>query len=124
MDAAKAAHAGGLAVLMGAPNLVRGGSHNGNISAAELAREGVLDVLSSDYIPYALLLAGFLLPEQVEGITLPAAIRTVTANPARAARLDDRGEIAIGRRADLVRVRQMNGTPVVRGVWRQGERVS
>lgn len=124
LDAAKAAHAGGLAVLMGAPNVVRGGSHNGNISASELAREGVLDVLSSDYVPFALMLAGFLLPEQVEGVTLPDAIRTVTANPARAAKLDDRGEIAMGKRADLVRVRQMNGTPVVRGVWRQGERVS
>jgi alpha-D-ribose 1-methylphosphonate 5-triphosphate diphosphatase len=121
--AAKAAHAGGLAVLMGAPNIVRGGSHNGNISASELAREGVLDVLSSDYVPFALLLAGFLLPERVE-ISLPDAIRTVTANPARAAKLDDRGEIAIGKRGDLVRVRQIGGTPVVRGVWREGQRVS
>jgi len=124
LDAARAAHAGGLAVLMGAPNLVRGASHNGNISASELARAGVLDVLSSDYVPFALLLAGFLLPERVEAITLPQAIRTVTANPARAARLDDRGEIAIGKRADLVRVRTMNGTPVVRSVWRQGQRVN
>jgi alpha-D-ribose 1-methylphosphonate 5-triphosphate diphosphatase len=124
LDAAKAAHAGGLAVLMGAPNVVRGGSHNGNISASELAREGVLDVLSSDYVPFALMIAGFLLPERVEGMTLPQAIRTVTANPARAARLDDRGEIAIGKRGDLVRVRQSNGTPVVRSVWREGQRVN
>ena len=124
LDAATAAHAGGLAVLMGAPNVVRGGSHNGNISAGDLAREGVLDVLSSDYVPFALLLAGFLLPERVEGISLPQAIRTVTANPARAARLDDRGEIAPGKRADLVRVRMMNGTPVVRSVWREGQRVN
>lgn len=124
LAAAKAAHAGGLAVLMGAPNVVRGGSHNGNISATELAREGVLDVLSSDYVPFALLLAGFLLPERVEGISLPDAIRTVTANPARAAKLDDRGEIEIGKRADLVRVRHVNGTPVVRSVWREGQRVN
>lgn len=124
LAAAKAAHAGGLAVLMGAPNVVRGGSHNGNISATELAREGVLDVLSSDYVPFALLLAGFLLPERVQGISLPDAIRTVTANPARAAKLDDRGEIAIGKRADLVRVRQVAGTPVVRSVWREGQRVN
>ncbi|MHB1102298.1 MAG: alpha-D-ribose 1-methylphosphonate 5-triphosphate diphosphatase [Devosia sp.] len=124
MDAAKAAHAGGLAVLMGAPNVVRGKSHNGNISASELARAGVLDVLSSDYVPFALMLAGFLLPERVEGITLPDAIRTVTTNPARAAGLDDRGEIAMGKRGDLVRVRQSNGTPVVKGVWREGQRVS
>ena len=124
LDAAKAAHAGGLSVLMGAPNLVRGASHNGNISAGELAREGVLDVLSSDYVPFALLLAGFLMPKRVEGISLPQAIRTVTANPARAAKLDDRGEIAAGKRADLVRVRMMSDTPVVRSVWRLGQRVN
>lgn len=122
--AAKAAHAGGLAVLMGAPNVVRGKSHNGNISASELAREGVLDVLSSDYVPFSLMVAGFLLPERVESMTLPQAVRTVTANPARAAGLNDRGEIAQGKRADLVRVRQLNGTPVVRSVWREGRRVN
>lgn len=124
MDAARAAHAGGLAVLMGAPNLVRGGSHNGNLAATDLAREGILDVLSSDYVPFALMLAGFLLPEKVEGITLPEAIATITRNPARAVNLDDRGEIAPGKRADLVRVRLRNGMPVVRAVYRQGRRVS
>lgn len=124
LAAAKAAHQGGLAVLMGAPNLVRGQSHSGNISTGELARAGVLDVLSSDYVPLSLLLAAFLLPEQAPGIKLPAAIAMVTANPARAAELDDRGEIAIGKRADLVRVRLHDGMPVVRSVWRQGQRVS
>ncbi|HQZ12583.1 MAG TPA: alpha-D-ribose 1-methylphosphonate 5-triphosphate diphosphatase [Devosia sp.] len=124
LEAAKAAHGGGLAVLMGAPNVVRGGSHNGNIAAADLAREGVLDVLSSDYVPFALIYAPFLLPQQVETIDLPAAIATVTRNPAKAAGLDDRGEIAPGRRADLVRVRVQDGLPVVRAVYRQGRRVS
>ena len=109
---------------MGAPNVVRGGSHNGNIAAADLAREGVLDVLSSDYVPFALMYAPFLLPRQVETIDLPSAIRTVTANPAKAAGLDDRGEISSGKRADLVRVRVMDGMPVVRAVYRQGRRVS
>ncbi|HHY48862.1 MAG TPA: alpha-D-ribose 1-methylphosphonate 5-triphosphate diphosphatase [Alphaproteobacteria bacterium] len=124
MAAARAAHEGGLAVLMGAPNLVRGRSHNGNVAATDLAREGVLDVLSSDYVPFALMLAGFLLPEKVAGITLPGAIATITRNPARAAHLDDRGEIAPGKRADLLRVRVQNGMPVVRAVYRQGRRVS
>lgn len=124
MEAAKAAHGGGLAVLMGAPNVVRGGSHNGNIAAADLARVGVLDVLSSDYVPFALMYAPFLLPERVEGVSLPAAIATVTRNPAKAAKLDDRGEIAQGKRADLVRVRVVDGMPVVRAVYRQGKRVS
>jgi alpha-D-ribose 1-methylphosphonate 5-triphosphate diphosphatase len=124
MEAAKAAHAGGLAVLMGAPNVVRGGSHNGNISASTLAGAGVLDVLSSDYVPFALMYAPFLLPQLVEGITLPQAIATVTRNPAKAAKLDDRGEIAPGKRADLVRVRLHDGMPVVRAVYREGRRVS
>jgi alpha-D-ribose 1-methylphosphonate 5-triphosphate diphosphatase len=125
LEAARACHAAGLAVLMGAPNVVRGKSHNGNISAADLARVGVLDVLSSDYVPFALLQAAFLLPELEGGITLPEAVAMVSARPAAAARLDDRGEIAVGRRADLVRVRRQPGdVPVVRGVWRQGQRVS
>lgn len=123
LAAAKAAHEAGLAILMGGPNVVRGKSHSGNVSATELAREGVLDILSSDYVPFALLQAAFLLPERVETIDLPAALRTVTLNPARAAQLEDRGEIAVGKRADLVHVEVIAGMPVVRGVWRQGKRV-
>jgi alpha-D-ribose 1-methylphosphonate 5-triphosphate diphosphatase len=124
MLAAKASHAEGLAVLMGAPNVVRGGSHSGNVAATDLARDGCLDVLSSDYVPGALMLAAFMLPTLVETISLPRAIAMVSARPARAAHLSDRGEIAQGKRADLVRVRLHDGMPVVKGVWRQGERVA
>jgi alpha-D-ribose 1-methylphosphonate 5-triphosphate diphosphatase len=124
MIAAEASHQAGLAVLMGAPNVVRGKSHSGNISATELARAGQLDVLSSDYIPFALLQAVFTLPQRVDGLALPTAVAMVSRNPARAAGLADRGEIAIGKRADLVRVEVMGGAPVVRGVWREGRRVS
>jgi alpha-D-ribose 1-methylphosphonate 5-triphosphate diphosphatase len=123
MAAAKASHEAGLKVLMGAPNVVRGGSHSGNIAASELARQGYLDVLSSDYVPGALILAAFMLPEITDNVALPAAIAMVSATPAKAAHLDDRGEIAIGKRADLVRVRLHGGMPVVKGVWRQGQRV-
>jgi alpha-D-ribose 1-methylphosphonate 5-triphosphate diphosphatase len=122
MIAAEQSHGAGLKVLMGAPNVVRGGSHSGNIAAVDLAREGCLDILSSDYVPGALLLATFMLPEAA-GIMLPEAVRMVTATPARAAHLDDRGEIAAGRRGDLVRVRMHGDMPVVKGVWRQGQRV-
>ncbi len=122
--AAQASHAAGLAVLMGAPNVVRGGSHSGNIAAADLARQGCLDVLSSDYVPGALLLAAFMLPDLADTVELPDAIRMVSANPAHAAHLHDRGEIVVGKRADLVRVRLHGGMPVVKGVWRQGRRVS
>jgi alpha-D-ribose 1-methylphosphonate 5-triphosphate diphosphatase len=124
LEAAAAAHDAGLAILMGAPNVVRGKSHSGNVSATDLVTAGLLDILSSDYVPYALLQAVFLLPSRVEGLDLPRALATVTSNPARAAGLDDRGEIAIGKRADLVRVAADAPLPVVRGVWREGKRVS
>jgi alpha-D-ribose 1-methylphosphonate 5-triphosphate diphosphatase len=122
-EAAEAAHSNGLAVLMGAPNVVRGGSHSGNISASEIAGAGTLDVLSSDYVPTSLLNAVFSMPGRIEGYTLPDAIRLVTRNPARAAGLSDRGEIAIGKRADLVQVADSDHHPVVRRVWREGVRV-
>lgn len=123
MEAATASRTHGLSILMGAPNVVRGGSHSGNVSAQSLAECGLLDVLSSDYVPFSLLQAVFSLAERVPSFDLPAALRCVTLNPAKAAGLDDRGEIAIGKRADLVRVQANAGIPVVRSVWRDGARV-
>ncbi|NMA96643.1 MAG: alpha-D-ribose 1-methylphosphonate 5-triphosphate diphosphatase [Phyllobacteriaceae bacterium] len=124
LEAAAAAHDAGLAILMGAPNVVRGKSHSGNISATDLVEAGLLDILSSDYVPFALLQAAFLMPHRVAGLSLPKALATVTRNPALAAGLTDRGEIAPGKRADLVRVAGNMALPVVRGVWREGNRVS
>ena len=120
---AEAAHRNGLAVLMGAPNIVRGGSHSGNISACKVAANGHLDILSSDYVPASLLLAAFALPENVEAIELPQAISLVSAKPAAAVGFEDRGEITLGKRADLVQVNVSSGRPVVRRVWREGIRV-
>lgn len=122
LEAARAARAYGLAVVAGAPNLVLGRSHSGNVSAAELAAQGLLDVLSSDYVPASALQAAFVLHEL--GVRLPEAIATVTATPARCVALADRGEIAPGKRADLVRVRVVEGLPVVQAVWRGGQRVA
>ena len=124
VEAAKASHAAGMSVLMGAPNIVRGMSHSGNIAARDLAEMGVLDVLSSDYVPLSLLHAPFILSDEIESISLPKAIAMVTATPARTVSLDDRGRIATGLRADLVRVRRDTGVPVTRAVWRQGRRVA
>lgn len=124
LEAAAAAHDAGQAVLMGAPNVVRGKSHSGNISASDLISAGLLDILSSDYVPFALLQAVFLLPQRLDDVGLPQALATVTINPAKAAGLSDRGEIAIGKRADLVRVCSKSRVPGVRGVWKQGIRVS
>lgn len=122
--AAAASKAAGMAVLMGAPNIVRGGSHSGNVSARELAESGHLDILSSDYVPFSLLQAAFMLGEADESGGLPEAIAKVSRNPAAAVGLDDRGVIEAGRRADVVRVRVDGGVPVVRTVWRQGARVA
>lgn len=124
LEAARASHEQGLAVLMGAPNIVRGGSHSGNIAAAELAREGVLDILSSDYYPASMLDAAFRVAAMDDNdYNLPQAIATVTATPARCARLDDRGTIERGKRADLVLVGLREQLPVIDTVWSKGQRV-
>ncbi|ODS58278.1 MAG: phosphonate metabolism protein PhnM [Agrobacterium sp. SCN 61-19] len=124
IEAAEASHQSGMSVLMGAPNVVRGKSHSGNIAARDLAKRGVLDVLSSDYVPLSLLHASFVLADEIDGISLPQAIAMVTATPARTVSLDDRGRIETGLRADLVRVRRDAGVPVIRAVWREGRRVA
>lgn len=123
LEAARKSHGANLKVVMGAPNVVRGGSHSGNVSAETLARDGVLDILSSDYVPASLLLGAFAIADRVDSISLPQAIATITRTPAQAAGLDDRGEIAPGKRADLVRVRLKDGLPIVREVYRNGARI-
>ena len=124
LEAAKASKEAGLGVLMGAPNVMRGSSHSGNVSARTLAGDGLLDILSSDYIPFSLIQSAFFLGDVVEGISLPQAVAMVSKNPAEAIGLSDRGVIEQGRRADLVRVRVDDHVPVVRTVWRQGRRVA
>jgi alpha-D-ribose 1-methylphosphonate 5-triphosphate diphosphatase len=124
MEAARGLHEAGIGILMGAPNVVRGGSHSGNVAAVDLARQGYLDILSSDYIPSSLLMAALQLPQHVPAIDLAAAVRTVTKTPAEAVGLADRGEIAVGKRADLIRVHVAHDVPAVRCVWREGRRVA
>lgn len=123
-EAASASHHAGMGVLMGAPNVVRGKSHSGNIAARDLAESNVLDILSSDYVPFSLIYAPFVLTEEIEHITLPQAVAMVSANPARQVGLEDRGRLAKGLRADFSRVhRGDGGIPVVRSVWREGQRI-
>ncbi|MGD1876358.1 MAG: alpha-D-ribose 1-methylphosphonate 5-triphosphate diphosphatase [Kiloniellaceae bacterium] len=123
LAAARAAHDSGMKIIMGAPNLVRGGSHSGNVSAAELAAAGLLDNLASDYVPASLLQAAFRLAAPEHGLSLPAAMATVSANPAETAGLGDRGRIASGLKADLLRVATVEGQPFVKTVWRDAKRV-
>jgi len=122
LEAAKASHAAGIKVMMGAPNIMRGRSHSGNVAAEDCARAECLDILSSDYIPSALLLSAFRLGEIWED--LPRAMGTVTRAPANAAGLTDRGRLEIGARADLIRIRIAEGMPVVRETWVEGRRVA
>jgi alpha-D-ribose 1-methylphosphonate 5-triphosphate diphosphatase len=120
-EAAAAAHAQGLTTVMGAPNVVRGGSHSGNVAALALAREDQLDMLSSDYVPASLIHGAFLLHTQA-GWSMPRAMATVSTNPARSLGLPDRGQLKPGLRADIVRVRVQDELPIVRHVWVRGER--
>jgi alpha-D-ribose 1-methylphosphonate 5-triphosphate diphosphatase len=121
-EAAQACHAHGIKVMMGAPNLIRGGSHSGNVAAAELAEAGLLDIVSSDYVPSALLMAALLLGDLWGD---PArGVATVTAAPATAAGLEDRGSLVPGMRADVIRVSRLGSAARVRGTWVAGARVA
>ncbi len=119
--AARTARDAGLDILVGSPNVVLGGSHSGNIAATELVAAGAADILSSDYVPSSLVQAVFSLADAA--IDLPTAVCMAAKNPAEAVGLEDRGEIAAGKRADWLRVCRVDGRPVIREVWRQGERV-
>ena len=123
MEAARACKELGLLCMAGAPNLVRGGSHCHNLSMAEAADFKLVDIVSSDYIPMSLIQAVFSL-HQRHGYSLPEAVATATARPARVANLHDRGELVPGKKADLIRVGMHGDFPVIKGVWRQGRQVA
>jgi alpha-D-ribose 1-methylphosphonate 5-triphosphate diphosphatase len=122
VEAARACRAQGIKVMMGAPNLIRGGSHSGNVAAADLAAAGLLDVVSSDYVPSSLLTAGLVLGDLWGNMA--RGVATVTRAPAQAAGLDDRGLLVPGARADVIRVARLGPAAVVRGTWVAGHRVA
>ena len=122
MEAAAAAKRAGMQVIAGAPNIVRGGSHSGNVAAVDLLRAGAVDAFASDYVPPSLSRRRFSVRGR-KAIGLPEAIAMVSDQPARMSGLPDRGRLETGLRADLVRVRMHGTLPVVRQVWRAGERV-
>lgn len=122
VEAARACHEYGIKVMMGAPNVIRGGSHSGNVAARVLADLGHLDILSSDYVPSSLLLSATMLGD-VWG-DMPRGMTTVTRAPAQAAGLEDRGELRPGLRADLIRFRMRAGVPALNAVWSRGRRVA
>lgn len=122
MEAALAAKRAGIKVIAGAPNIVRGGSHSGNVSAMDLVRAGAVDAFASDYVPPSLIEAAFQCARE-EQISLSAAVAMISDHPARMSGLPDRGRLDPGLRADVVRVRLHGTLPIVRQVWRSGERV-
>jgi alpha-D-ribose 1-methylphosphonate 5-triphosphate diphosphatase len=121
VEAARACHDHGIKVMMGAPNLIRGGSHSGNVAAHKLAEADLLDILSSDYVPSALLSAALMLGDLWGDVA--RGMRTVTSAPAAAVGLHDRGQLTLGARADLIRVARVGGAATLRGTWVQGLRV-
>lgn len=124
LEAAKACHNAGVAVLMGGPNIVRGKSNSGNISARHLAHHGLLDIISSDYVPSSLLYAALILDKLFAELSLPEVISKVTKNPANIVGLEDRGEIKPGLRADLVHFRKTNDAPIILDVWNCGKKIA
>ncbi|TXB69369.1 alpha-D-ribose 1-methylphosphonate 5-triphosphate diphosphatase [Paracoccus aurantiacus] len=121
-EAAEECHRHAIRTIMGAPNLIRGGSHSGNVAARELAEAGLLDIVSSDYVPSALLSAAALLADLWGDWS--RAIACVSATPAAAAGFDDRGRLAEGLRADVIRFRMVGNTPALRETWVRGQRVA
>ncbi|MDP2780139.1 alpha-D-ribose 1-methylphosphonate 5-triphosphate diphosphatase [Devosia sp.] len=122
LETAQAAKVRGMATLFGAPNILRGRSQSGSMRALDAVLAGVADCLCGDYSAAALLPSVMRLP-QLAGIDLAQAVALVTRNPARAAGLDDRGEIAVGKRADLIAVKDLGGLPQAERVWVKGVQV-
>jgi alpha-D-ribose 1-methylphosphonate 5-triphosphate diphosphatase len=122
LEAAMAAKRAGMQVIAGAPNIVRGGSHSGNVNAVDLLRAGAVDAFASDYAPPSLVEAAYRCARE-ENVSLSAAIAMISEHPARMSGLNDRGRLETGMRADVVRVRMHDTLPIVRQVWSAGERV-
>lgn len=123
LEAARSARAAGLQILMGAPNLILGGSHSGNVSTLELIQRDLVDIISSDYVPRSLLHAPFFIARET-GKPLYELVRMVASNPAKAIDLlRDRGSLEVGKRADLVAVAADKNVPRLTSVWRKGRRV-
>ena len=120
-EAARACRDHGIKVMMGAPNLIRGGSHSGNVAAQDLAEAGLLDIVSSDYVPSSLLSSALMLGDLWGDVA--RGVATVTAAPADAVGLKDRGHLVVGARADVIRVIRVGTAGAMRGVWVQGKRV-
>jgi alpha-D-ribose 1-methylphosphonate 5-triphosphate diphosphatase len=119
-EAAQRARDGGDTIVMGAPNVMRGGSHIGSLGAADMVEAGMCDALASDYF-YPALLAAVARLHAERRAPLPDLWALVSSGPARAMGLHDRGTLDVGQRADLVLLDWPEGqAPTVRALWVAG----
>ncbi len=124
LEAAREARRLGMRTVIGAPNILLGGSHSGNLSAMEAFLDGSADILCSDYYPASILHAVFRLARE-EGVGLPRATRLATLNPAEAVRMgDDIGSLKPGKKADIIIVDRIDGGfPAVTAVFVDGRMI-
>jgi alpha-D-ribose 1-methylphosphonate 5-triphosphate diphosphatase len=122
LETARAARKKGIKTMFGAPNVLRGESQSGSMRALDGVEHGVIDILCSDYHPGTMLPALFLIAA-ASSWSLPQAFALATTHPARAVGMHDRGIIEVGKRADLIAIREMGGYPEVIGVWINGRPV-
>jgi alpha-D-ribose 1-methylphosphonate 5-triphosphate diphosphatase len=122
LETAAAASAKGLPTILGAPNVLRGQSQSGSMRAIDAIEAGTVSCLCSDYQPSTLVAAAFVIADS-GAMSLPNAVALISANPAEAATLLDRGHIAPNRRADLVAVSLTHTWPAVTRTWCAGRLV-
>ncbi|MCL1909638.1 MAG: alpha-D-ribose 1-methylphosphonate 5-triphosphate diphosphatase [Kiritimatiellaeota bacterium] len=124
LSAAKSAKARGFYTVVGSANIMRGGSHSGNMSATEAILEDCADIICSDYYPAAILNSVFYMHTE-HGASLPQMVNKVSLNPAKAVRADkDYGSIEPGKKADLIIVELLDGYPVITHVFVDGNTTS
>jgi alpha-D-ribose 1-methylphosphonate 5-triphosphate diphosphatase len=121
LEAAIAARERGLHVAMGAPNVLRGGSHSGNLAAIDGIRSGAVNVLATDYHPASPVLAAFKLAHDQE-LELHEAVKLISQNAAKSVGLHDRGRLEVGLRADITLVEDLS-VPRVRATFREGRAI-
>ena len=124
IEVAKEAKKKGFYTVVGAPNILLGGSHSGNMSAAEAILNDCADILCSDYYPQALLHSIFIMYHK-HGVSLPEMIKKVSLNPAKAMQIDkEYGSLEAGKRADVLIVDELDGYPVITHVLVDGRTTS
>lgn len=124
IEVAKAAKQKGFYTVVGAPNILLGGSHSGNMSAADAILNDCADILCSDYYPQAMLHSIFIMHHK-HGVSLPEMVNKVSLNPAKATRIDkEYGSLEKGKKADVLIVDEIDGYPVITHVLVDGKTTS